>query len=104
MHLGGQWEFPGGKCDDGESVTQAALRELAEECGVTARALFEMSPTRVDYGDRVIDLHPIVCEWVAGEATPLASEECRWLPLSELRRLDMPAVNALILQELQSWA
>ena len=33
----GLWGFPGGKCERGETPEQAALRELAEETGVTAR-------------------------------------------------------------------
>lgn len=31
---GGQWALPGGRCDEGETVSEAALRELDEQLGV----------------------------------------------------------------------
>lgn len=34
--MGGRWEFPGGKCDEGETEYSAIVREMSEEFGVRA--------------------------------------------------------------------
>jgi 8-oxo-dGTP pyrophosphatase MutT (NUDIX family) len=51
---GGQWALPGGRCEARETSAEAALRELAEEVGVTLRAdavlgLLDDYPTRSGY-------------------------------------------------------
>lgn len=92
------WEFPGGKCEPQESATQAALRELHEECGIEATAERELSELPCDYGDRIVILVPVMCQWRKGVPTPLASQECRWVTIEEMRALDMPTVNADILK------
>lgn len=98
-HLGGLWEFPGGKIEPSETAPAAAVRELHEECGVSARALECLACRTEDYGDRLVELHPVLCEWVSGEAQPLGSAECRWVDDAELRQLDMPAVNTEIIRQ-----
>lgn len=95
-HLGGLWEYPGGKITAGETATQAALRELWEECGISADALCVLAPVNHEYEDRCVSLTPVVCRWRAGEAQPHAATSCAWVEREELLRLEMPAANAEI--------
>jgi 8-oxo-dGTP diphosphatase len=104
VHLAGLWEFPGGKVHPGESHVDAALRELEEECGVRAVAQRVLGAFHCEYDDRCVSLTPVVCAWVSGEARPLGSAECRWARLSELRELEMPAINRELLRELEQHA
>jgi ADP-ribose pyrophosphatase YjhB (NUDIX family) len=70
----GDWGFPGGHQDLGETIAAAALRELAEETGLTGEAV--ESFTAVDAIDRDADgrvryhytLVAVLVEWRAGEA------------------------------------
>lgn len=103
-HLGGLWEFPGGKTEAGESPEAAALRELMEECHVRAVAYRKLPPFVVEYADRTVELNPVLCEWESGDGLSIENEECRWVTLSELRKLEMPAVNAEIIRELDQHA
>jgi mutator protein MutT len=98
-HLGGLWEFPGGKFELGESAADAALRELREECNVVATIDSTLPKLQHDYGDRIIELTPILCRWVSGEGEPLGTEVCRWFTLADLRALPMPAMNDAILDQ-----
>lgn len=99
-HLGGLWEFPGGKCEPDESPTEAAIRELLEESGVEADIERALAVQTHDYGDRIVRITPIVCRWESGEPKTLANAECRWVSADELRKLEMPPVNAAIIHTL----
>jgi mutator protein MutT len=97
-HLGGLWEFPGGKCHLHETPTQAALRELLEECAVHAEPQRVLDAVICEYDDRIVHLTPVLCRWLAGQPQALASETCRWVSEAELAELEMPAVNAGIIR------
>lgn len=101
-HLGGLWEFPGGKSEPGETAAQTAMRELKEECNVQATVVRVLPQLRHVYSDRIIELTPVLCNWQNGEGEPIGTETCRWFTLDELRRLPMPELNGEILDAISS--
>ena len=72
---GGQWALPGGRLDPGETIEQAALRELEEELGVSA-ASADILGTLDDYPTRSGYLIAPVVVWIPGgvKMTPNPAE------------------------------
>jgi 8-oxo-dGTP diphosphatase len=84
---GGLWEFPGGKLEAGESLLDAAQRELAEELGVTAVEVGEPLLEVADPGSHfVIAFVPSAIE---GAPKCLEHSALAWLPLEELPSLPL---------------
>lgn len=98
-HLGGKWEFPGGKLEEGEDAAAALVRELEEELGIVVIAGELLTPVVWDYGKGPICLHPIVCRIAAGEPHPHEHSEIRWCGREDLGGLDWAAADVPILEE-----
>jgi mutator protein MutT len=93
----GLWEFPGGKCDPGEGLSECLVRELAEELGLVAEAGEQVASLEHDYaGDYVVELH-LLRAHSAGEPRAKACAEWRWVAPEDALRLDLaPADRRLI--------
>lgn len=96
LPLGGLWEFPGGKIEQGESPRAAAVRECREETGLRVRASHSLLVHQQVYEHATITLHFIACEMCDATQSPQAPFE--WIARSELSQLQFPAGNAPLLK------
>ena len=96
----GYWEFPGGKCEPGETPAQATARECLEETGL--RIIVGPLRRTVTYAYRhglvELSFHDCMTEDPIAEPDPVTG--FRWVPLHELRSLRFPEANEVILEEL----
>jgi 8-oxo-dGTP diphosphatase len=99
VHLEGCWEFPGGKCDEGETFVACLVRELREELAVDVRVDAEMLAVRHDYPDRTVELHFFRCE-LLGAPAPQLGQEMRWVPRDELTALEFPPADEELIRRL----
>jgi len=97
VHLEGYWEFPGGKCDDGETLTACLTREIREELDVGVRIGPEIYAVTHAYPERSVELHFFQCE-LTGDPRPQVGQEMRWARREELVSLEFPPADAELIR------
>jgi len=97
----GQWEFPGGKLEDGETVQAALHRELHEELGIDTTAAQPLIRIRHDYPELAVCLH--VWEVIAWRGSPEGREgqALAWVEPRDIERWPLLAADAPIIRALQ---
>ena len=101
-HLGGLWEFPGGKRELGESWEACVIREIREELGVEmiVGGLFESIVHA--YAEKTVHLQFFTGTLPHGEPQPLGCADCRWISRADLDQFAFPAADAHLLEKLKS--
>jgi 8-oxo-dGTP diphosphatase len=100
-HLGGLWEFPGGKVEPGELPAAALARELQEELGVRVEVGEALRPVIWHCPRGAIRLLPYRCRITGGEPQALEHERLFWFAPEEFSTLDWAQADVPILDELR---
>ena len=99
--LGGLWEFPGGKIEDGESLTAALKREVREELGITIRIKRPLITVQHAYSHFSVTLHAFECTHASGTPKCRTCVDCKWIYPKQLKKFAFPAANKKIFAVLQ---
>lgn len=101
LHMGGLWEFPGGKVETGETVFNALQRELSEEVALDIHSAQPMLKIPFSYPDK----HVLLDVWrvtnFSGSARACEGQLVQWVSRDALHQYTFPAANRAIVTALQ---
>ncbi|MBN2502457.1 MAG: A/G-specific adenine glycosylase [Anaerolineales bacterium] len=98
--LGGLWEFPGGKCEDGETLPAALVREIKEELGAEIEVGEELGIYKHAYTHFKVTLHAFICRLLDSEPHNLEHQAIEWVEPHILPDYPMGKIDRGISQDI----
>ena len=99
--LGGLWEFPGGKLEEGESLEACLEREIREELEIHIQVLSPLISVKHTYTHFKITLHTFHARYLSGEIVPHACDDYRWIGVDELDAYAFPGADRKVIDWLK---
>ena len=100
-HMGGLWEFPGGKVEPGEDIKVALNRELREELDIDVATFLPLIKVRHDYPDKSVLLDTWIVSGIQGKPKGNEGQLIQWVDKDCLNDYEFPEANKVILRALQ---
>ena len=95
-----QWEFVGGKTEEGETKQEALIRECREELGITVCVGDIFTEVDHEYPDIYIHLTLFNCTIESGEITMLEHNDIRWITPAEIPLYEFCPADKDILEKI----
>ena len=103
FHLGGLWEFPGGRIEDHELPEQALIRELKEEVDLDIKVEKLFWRETFEYDIKIIDIFFYICKLIPArqKITPKEVDDYRWVLTDELHQFEFPEADRHLVERLK---
>jgi 8-oxo-dGTP diphosphatase len=99
-HLGGLWEFPGGKRQDGETAEAALVREIREELDAAVSVGELLDDVEWRYPEKTVRLRFFRCA-LEGEPRAAEGQEIAWVAPTDLGGYEFPPADLSLVARLR---
>ena len=101
--MGGKWEFPGGKVEEGESDADALQREFLEEFGAAVTVGPLLGSGEFFHNGQKFALNGCRVFFASDRFNMTEHDECRWAALDEIEALDFADSDRLLFPQLRAY-
>jgi 8-oxo-dGTP diphosphatase len=104
-HLGGLWEFPGGKIEAGENPAECLKRELAEELRIQIdpRTVIPFDVSFYEYGSKRVFLIGMTVSGYSGRIEPVEHSEIKWMEIGKLETVALAPADVAFARRLERY-
>ena len=98
--LGGLWEFPGGKIEEGETAEECLAREIKEELEITVEVGELITSNKHKYPHGYFELIAYRVKYISGEIVLNDHDDFKWVTIDEMDNFEFPPADIPIIKKL----